>query len=440
MIVHSVHPAFAHVKVMVESLWGKTQPNTVCVLGYNIIEKGIEEVRALYPEMLIVVYQLEQLQTHWYNEKSLAFLRAADEVWEFAEPNQEILSKAGVKTSLVPIVPVSELCILPPPALNTCDIDLLFYGWVNPRRAAILGQILESVWDLKCFVLNQVWGAELDHLLTRTKVVLNLHAYDKSPQEQVRLMYPVANKRIVLSEPSVDANHFGPAVREANPMSIVACLRSILADRSWLALPPLSTEIPTIHIVTPFSRPHLLDFLVEHLRPLGSVWHPLYHEKVAFPEETWIQPMHTPIELKEGQDACYTKLNRFLDSSDIVDTDYYVFLCDDDAYAGPGWITKLRQHTENVVFCSMLRGQRRVPTSTHGEWPLIAAPQNIQVGCCGLESIACKGRVLKCNRFPEFNSVADGLFNMAMFLQYGAAFEPNEFVRFNYNEPNRWDK
>ena len=59
------------------------------------------------------------------------------------------------------------------------DVDVLFFGLMNPRRAALLAAVNAS--GLAVHVLTgetMTFGGALDTILARTKIVLNLHFYD----------------------------------------------------------------------------------------------------------------------------------------------------------------------------------------------------------------------------------------------------------------------
>ena len=59
------------------------------------------------------------------------------------------------------------------------DVDVLFFGLMNPRRAALLAAVNAS--GLAVHVLTgetMTFGGALDGILARTKIVLNLHFYD----------------------------------------------------------------------------------------------------------------------------------------------------------------------------------------------------------------------------------------------------------------------
>jgi hypothetical protein len=78
------------------------------------------------------------------------------------------------------------------------DIDVLFYGWMNDRRRQILDKI--KVAGLRVLTVHGVYGAERDALIARSKVVLNLHFFDKSIFEIFRCSHLFANRACVVTE------------------------------------------------------------------------------------------------------------------------------------------------------------------------------------------------------------------------------------------------
>jgi hypothetical protein len=78
------------------------------------------------------------------------------------------------------------------------DIDVLFYGSVNERRARVIVELRNR--GLNAQAVFGVYGAPRDSLIARAKVVLNLHYYDTSIFEIVRVSYLLANRKAVVSE------------------------------------------------------------------------------------------------------------------------------------------------------------------------------------------------------------------------------------------------
>jgi SAM-dependent methyltransferase len=88
------------------------------------------------------------------------------------------------------------------------DIDVLFYGSFNARRTQVLDALKAR--GLRVKAVYRVFGADLDKLIARSKVVINVHFYDNGRLELIRIFDLLANGRAVVSElnpgESVDAD------------------------------------------------------------------------------------------------------------------------------------------------------------------------------------------------------------------------------------------
>lgn len=191
--------------------------NTVFILGLYMF-KPVSELRRIYPGKRIVIFQLESLTSQNHQLMStksiLDNIRGADEVWEYDPANSVILNNAGITNKLVPFTYTSALDV----GLDKreCDIDLLFYGFLNRRRLNILQPMQTRLYGRRSFVfVFGVHGEELDDYIGRSKIILNMHAFDDQAQEQVRMLRPVCNGKMVLSEHSKH-NLFGDAIVEFN--------------------------------------------------------------------------------------------------------------------------------------------------------------------------------------------------------------------------------
>ena len=72
-------------------------------------------------------------------------------------------------------------------------MDVLFFGLMNPRRAALLAAVNAS--GLAVHVLTgetMTFGGALDAILARTKIVLNLHFYDGIMVRRLRVRHPLS--------------------------------------------------------------------------------------------------------------------------------------------------------------------------------------------------------------------------------------------------------
>ena len=135
-----------------------------------------------------------------YSERNRAWLNRELKV------EAEILM-LGHEPELERIAPASEQ-----------DIDVLFYGALTPRRKEILIALQRT--GLRVVVLEGVpliFGNERDALIARSRVVLNLHAYDTHIFEQVRVNYLLINGKAVVSEVAADTEIPGPYLRLIEP-------------------------------------------------------------------------------------------------------------------------------------------------------------------------------------------------------------------------------
>ena len=121
-------------------------------------------------------------------------------MWDFAKPNCDEWAKRRVRAVHVPLGYSPEMTRIQP---TEQDIDVLFYGSMSGRRAAVLKQLQKL--GLNVVVrINNAYGAELDALIARARLILNIHFCDAQLFEIVRVGYALANRKAVVSEQSVD--------------------------------------------------------------------------------------------------------------------------------------------------------------------------------------------------------------------------------------------
>jgi hypothetical protein len=118
-------------------------------------------------------------------------------IWDYSQENIRRLRAEGA-TKLVhcPIGYHPRMEFLG--AAEKQDIDVLFYGSVNPRRREVL-EALDAA-GMKVVVLFGAYGKERDDAISRAKIVLNMHAMDDAIWEIFRVSHLLANKKCVVSE------------------------------------------------------------------------------------------------------------------------------------------------------------------------------------------------------------------------------------------------
>jgi hypothetical protein len=160
-------------------LWGPAPP--CIVLGAHL--PGSE------PRPGDIIYNTEHQSSDWLRHPSYVGLLGSHEVWDY-RPNG--LGK------YVPIGYVPELTRIP--KADPQDIDVLFYGSMNERRAKVIKELRRT--GLYVAAPFGAYGKERDALIARAKVVLNMHYYEPGEFEAVRVSYLWANRKCVVSESS----------------------------------------------------------------------------------------------------------------------------------------------------------------------------------------------------------------------------------------------
>ncbi|MGH9500024.1 MAG: hypothetical protein ACRD3L_12865 [Terriglobales bacterium] len=149
-----------------------------------------------------IIYNLEQLggaqlKPAYYE------LAATQRIWDYDRRNIELWKQfrcAGEPVH-VPIGYVPELSRIKP--CEQQDIDVLFYGSLNPRRSQILNALKDA--GVKVRAAFGVYGKSRDDLIARAKIVLNVHFYESKVFEIVRVSYLLANSKAVVTECSTDS-------------------------------------------------------------------------------------------------------------------------------------------------------------------------------------------------------------------------------------------
>lgn len=192
----------------------------------------------------VIVYQLEPLiEGHWHKrEKIINNLKGADEVWDYDLDNIEILKQYGIDAKYRPCLYSESLKRIensPEP-----DIDILFYGTPSPRRTkfiydSLYGSVIPEKWintitGCRTVILHHFWGKELDHFISRSKIVVNLSPYDNtSVQQQTRIFYLLTNNKCVISEKS-NKNYFGGLIQEfSTPQEMFYTVAELLDGDKW---------------------------------------------------------------------------------------------------------------------------------------------------------------------------------------------------------------
>jgi hypothetical protein len=193
----SLHHAFRELGYTVPIIRNSREiSGTPIVLGANLLP----HLGGICLPVDSVLYNLEQIQqgSPWLKPDYMDLLRQY-QVWDYSLKNIVALEDAGIKeVKLCRVGYVPELTRIPQLPEPEQDIDVLFYGSLNPRRREILTQLKEQGLRVEAFF--GLYGLRRDSLIARAKMVINIHFYESKVMEIVRLAYLMANKKFIVSE------------------------------------------------------------------------------------------------------------------------------------------------------------------------------------------------------------------------------------------------
>ena len=187
------------------------------LLPMNAIPGGIQ----------YIIYQTEQIERVRKRFPAvfnafMSTMEGAMAVWDYSKSNVDYLNSRGINISH-----------LPPgyhPALESINgshdksIDVLFYGKKKNRRIELLENI-SSHEEINFRYLTDVYGAERDRYIAKSKIVLNVHAHDKQALESIRLSYLLNNRVFVITEKSQDDPYISiPIIRVSSEDFLSASL------------------------------------------------------------------------------------------------------------------------------------------------------------------------------------------------------------------------
>jgi hypothetical protein len=163
------------------------------LIGFHLLD--IKYISQL-PKNSVLINAEQFLGGTPWNENILQWIQSF-EVWDYSTQNIEFFKSRGIENiKYLELGYQSELSRIETKAFK--DIDVLFYGSINDRRAKILDALKSS--GLNVHTIFGIYGKYRDDLIARSKLVLNLHYYDSEIFEVVRVFYLLANSIPVVGE------------------------------------------------------------------------------------------------------------------------------------------------------------------------------------------------------------------------------------------------
>lgn len=179
-----------------------------------------ETLRGMDADCIVLNFEQLVAGSQACNDGYLALLRE-HYVWDYSQHNLARYGELGIANGHhVPLGYEEETArnlrpedVLPEAAQ---DIDVLFFGSLNPRRSHVIDAMRKKGLHVACND-NQLWdSAYRDQMIRRAKLVLNMHFFDNSRiVELPRLSLLFRQRKAVLCELYADSEIFYPELRQA---------------------------------------------------------------------------------------------------------------------------------------------------------------------------------------------------------------------------------
>ncbi len=198
----SSHKAFNETIDSLKNEFKDDKSNNVIICGAHDFSKtqSINIYKKKYDK--VIVFNQEPLtatQRQFMHKGYFAWLKQADEVWDYDEQNIEVLKLIRPDVKLHILKPYKDWSKYAPVEK---DIDILFYGSTNEHRTKLL-DVLKKKYKVVHFKEGNEHWEDLDQYILRSKILLNIHYYYESAmQEQARMIRWIGAPCRIISEKS----------------------------------------------------------------------------------------------------------------------------------------------------------------------------------------------------------------------------------------------
>ena len=172
---------------------------------------GLHRMKSV-PKHYIAI-QAEQVSSKWMSFSYLEKLRNSLCVWDFSPRNCKYFQERGIACYNIPTRVPMGIFYPDSRSMNRHffssdpkDIDVLFYGAKCPRRESLFDDICKNTSLKVVFRYNDLFREEREDLISRSKVVLNIHYWPSASLETHRVEYLCSRGKCVISERSVDSD------------------------------------------------------------------------------------------------------------------------------------------------------------------------------------------------------------------------------------------
>ena len=173
---------------------------------------GAQVISKLPPTDKRIVVQLEQTSSkRWFSRRYKARLKNSLAVIEFSGSNLIGLRRFGIEYPQVFLVKLG--CMQRSLSESSVrDIDVLFYGDPYCDRRQRFLDVLSSRFNLH--IASDCFGLEMFELISRAKLVVNIHYYEHANLESTRIFECLALGTKVVSEQSPDVDEYDQSLSQ----------------------------------------------------------------------------------------------------------------------------------------------------------------------------------------------------------------------------------
>jgi tetratricopeptide (TPR) repeat protein len=226
LCLHYAFRRLGYVVPIVRNRWEIS--GTPIVFGANLLTGADRE--SIPPDSIL--YNLEQIHlgSPWLKQEYLDLLRSY-RIWDYSRTNIREFSKLDIESvGLCEVGYVPESTCIESASASKKDIDVLFYGSLNPRRQVILDQLEKR--GINVVSVFGAYGLRRDKLIAKSKIILNVHFYESKILEVVRISHLLANGCFVVSEkggdPDTNREFEGAVVLEDYDAIVDSCVRYLV--------------------------------------------------------------------------------------------------------------------------------------------------------------------------------------------------------------------
>ena len=173
------------------------------IIGAHLLDiSHIKSIKSQSPSTVILnTEQFSSIKSEW--QGTIFEWISNFETWDYSPENINILRSKGINNiKLLSIGYHSKLNRIK--KSQNQDIDILFYGSGNDRRLRVINELKSCGHNVAA--IFGLYGQERDDLISRSKLVLNLHFYDAKIFEIVRVFYLMTNSKAVVGEVGPDTS------------------------------------------------------------------------------------------------------------------------------------------------------------------------------------------------------------------------------------------